>query len=336
MNSLNAHEVMVVSPETWRTHVREFVNDHAASPSVVFGETSVFSRLLPATSMAGVCRAGNGVRATGVTLKAHSAFYGLRGRRYCGPEVGSKAVRAQHCATNPNYVIRTDALEARSLISVSQVRPHRLAGIAASVHNVLSLGANGNFAPHHSIGTPKTGGDSFSANSLRFHIASSALWFARSRMPALGTGPSFLNRVQLGGWDGNDTLWRSLSDMARIALYAKRDGDVADVPQREVVACAVLPTLRAQGAATSELIIAGRNAVAVDIVSAKLCGFEWSRIPHLIHAFDDHDLRLVNFTYDDIKVVSEFTVFDRRLVQIADSDCKKAPLPAGWPSLRGA
>ncbi|MDZ7775698.1 MAG: hypothetical protein U5L09_08940 [Bacteroidales bacterium] len=36
------------------------------------------------------------------------------------------------------------------------------------------------------------------------------------------------------GWYGNDTTWRMVTDLNKIALYGKPDGTVSDKPQRNL------------------------------------------------------------------------------------------------------
>jgi hypothetical protein len=100
------------------------------------------------------------------------------------------------------------------------------------------------------------------------------------------------NSYWAGSWYGNDTISRTTIDLNRIVHFGKRDGTLADSPQRKVftIADAIIagegdgplaPTPKAAG-----LIIAGENGVAVDMILARLMGYRWDAIPTLRHAVE--------------------------------------------------
>ena len=125
--------------------------------------------------------------------------------------------------------------------------------------------------------------------------------------------------------------------MNRILLYAREDGSVARTPQRQTFS--IVDALisgegngpEAPDAIETNLVIAGPNFAAVDLVCAKIMGFDWHRIPHLLHVFDDHDLPIVDFRYEDIVVKSEIPAYgNRRLNEINQEDCFRFRPHFGW------
>ncbi|WP_431237364.1 hypothetical protein ACQ86B_21775 [Mycolicibacterium aichiense] len=78
------------------------------------------------------------------------------------------------------------------------------------------------------------------------------------------------------------------------------------------------------------MVIAGPCFAAVDLVCAKLMGFDWRRIPYLLHAFDSHALPIVDFSYDDIRVRSDIEDFDRPLADIDERACFRFRPHHGW------
>ena len=53
------------------------------------------------------------------------------------------------------------------------------------------------------------------------------------------------------------------------------------------------------------VLIAGTNPVAVDYVATELMGFDWRQIPTLREAFAINDLKLADFSPDEIEVLPE-------------------------------
>jgi hypothetical protein len=113
----------------------------------------------------------------------------------------------------------------------------------------------------------------------------------------------------MGGWHGNDTLWRTVTDIARLAYFANCNGEVLDKPRHRFLGIVdgiisgegdgpKHPTPRADG-----IIIAGTNLVAVDAVSTALMGFDPHKVRYLSALLHPHSLDL-SLDPDEITVAS--------------------------------
>jgi uncharacterized protein DUF362 len=114
-----------------------------------------------------------------------------------------------------------------------------------------------------------------------------------------------------GSWSGNDTIWRTCLDLNRILLYGREDGTVADSPQRKVIHIVdAIVAGQGDGPLKPEplplgLLIAGGNAVAVDLVCAGLLGYDPNRIPCVSNAFDQFRWPLDTFKANQITLVGD-------------------------------
>ena len=94
-----------------------------------------------------------------------------------------------------------------------------------------------------------------------------------------------------GSWEGNDTIWRMVVDINRIARFGGRDGRLTEAPRRRlyhfvdgIVAGEgdgpLRPTARRAG-----IFIHGEDAAAVDGLMALLMGFDPDGVPQLRSIF---------------------------------------------------
>ena len=65
----------------------------------------------------------------------------------------------------------------------------------------------------------------------------------------------------------------------------------------------------------SRIVLAGANPVAVDLVCARLMGFDYKRLPILSQAMAKHLLPISIFEYDEVICRSGDPQFDRPLSQ---------------------
>lgn len=264
---------------------------------------------------------------TTINLGDKSLFYGLKGRRYFGTRTEIGETNRHHHDGIQEYQFGRSVLNSDAVVNVTALQTHAMAGISAGLHSAVGISASSNWLPHHSIGTPKTGGDSFPDSAVRSRLKCSFLGLPEPTRRLL-RHVGIKSTSKLGTWWGNDTFWRTILDLNRALLYARADGSLAGDRQRATLAVVKVPA--APVLARPSLVVAGPNLCAVDLVCAKLMGFDWKRIPHLSHVFDDHDLPLVDFRYQDIVVRSEVGAFDRRLVDIDREDCARFQSPVGW------
>src|SRR5947208_7341866 len=103
-----------------------------------------------------------------------------------------------------------------------------------------------------------------------------------------------------GSWYGNDTLWRTILDLNKIARYADKSGRIHETPQRRYF-CIVdgifsgegdgplRPTTRHDG-----LLLAGANPVLIDLVVCWLIGIDPEGVRQVHWAFDVKRYHLIS------------------------------------------
>ncbi|HEY3175133.1 MAG TPA: DUF362 domain-containing protein [Candidatus Polarisedimenticolia bacterium] len=243
-----------------------------------------------------------------VDLKGGSRFAGLeesRTRRFRVTQYDPRAMRQAHNAVNHAYLFPAAILRADVVINIPKLKTHRKAGVTAAMKNLVGINGSKDWLPHHTMGPVSSGGDEYLRPSLRKEIISRlrdgiegrrgamarrALHLVERGVRATGRLMPFPDPYWEGSWHGNDTVWRMVHDLHRVLFHADATGLLREEPQRRYLALvdAVIagegegpmrPTPKGAG-----LIIAGENPAAVDIVCARVMGFDEGKIPLLRNA----------------------------------------------------
>lgn len=225
------------------------------------------------------------------------------------------------------YMISRTVLDADVVVSVPKLKTHKKVGLTVNLKNLVGINGNKNWLPHHREGVPAQGGDQFSDNRAKHRVERTTVALFKRVFPLLGPlrgsvagpiksvgkkifGDTNDATVRSGNWYGNDTTWRMVLDLNRILTYADAAGCLHDRPVRRffsivdgVVGGEGNGPLDATPRETG-VIIAGSNAVAVDLVSARLMGFDRARIPILHRSFEAHEWPLTAFSVQDVAVHS--------------------------------
>lgn len=264
-----------------------------------------------------------------VNLAGRSAFADvdhLCDRLY-GAEYDVDEVRRHHRGDVHEYLVSRTVLDADCVISLPKLKTHKKTGITVNMKNLVGMNGNKNWLPHHREGTPAQGGDQFADDAVGHRLERSVVAGFKRVFPWLGPlrpvvagpakalgkrvfGDTNAGTVRSGNWHGNDTTWRMVLDLNRILQYAGSDGRLHDRPVRRFFSVVdgivggegngpLDPTPKPSG-----VIVAGFNPVAVDLVCARLMGFDWTRMPMLHRALADHPLPLAAFSPADIVIRS--------------------------------
>jgi hypothetical protein len=202
--------------------------------------------------------------------------------------------------------------------------------------NLVGINGNKNWLPHHREGTPAQGGDQFADDGIRHRMEQKTMACFRSLFPLFGPfrrimakplkgfgkgifGDTNTNTIRSGNWYGNDTTWRMVIDLNRILMYAENNGHLRDNPARRLF-CIVDGIIGGEGNGPLDpvpkpagVVLAGNNAVAVDLVCAHLMGFDYKRLPVLYRALADHSMPLSGFEYNEITCKSNDQQFGQPL-----------------------
>lgn len=143
------------------------------------------------------------------------------------------------------YCITHELFNADVVISMPKIKTHQKAGITAALKNTVGLNGDKDFLPHHRKGGEKIGGDCYPGDHILRRNAEHLYDFANSRrgkysywfgikLAALLWKLSFPKSTdsEAAGWYGNDTTWRMVMDLNKIAVYGTKDGQIMKTKQR--------------------------------------------------------------------------------------------------------
>ena len=225
--------------------------------------------------------------------------------RYRVMNYNPKRTEAFHSAGRHEYVVNHQILEADIILSIPKLKTHEKVGISCALKGFVGTVGHKDSLPHHRYGSPDIGGDEYPADRwglLRF--ASAFHEKVQQTTPDTPVGSSlrvayrFLKRairplapVIEGAWWGNDTAWRMVLDLVRIATYCTVDGVMQDKPCRKQLAF-IDGILGGEGegpayptAVRSGVLLFGDNLPAVDTLNSLLMGFNPDQIPLVREAF---------------------------------------------------
>jgi uncharacterized protein (DUF362 family) len=273
-----------------------------------------------------------------VDIGGHSMFADIEHLCHLlyGSEYDTSEIHRHHTGGVHEYLISRTILDADCVINLPKLKTHKKTGITVCMKNLVGINGNKNWLPHHRLGTPTQGGDQFADDGVKHRIERKAMACFRNLFPLFGPlrgvmakplktlgkgifGDTNTNTIRSGNWYGNDTTWRMVLDLNRILVYVDKDGHLQDHPVRSIF-CIVDGIVGGEGNGPLDptpkpagMIVAGKNSVAVDLVCARVMGFDYMRLPVLCQALDNHFLPITAFEYDELICKSNDQQFNRPL-----------------------
>lgn len=289
-----------------------------------------------------------------------SAFSEIKNKeKYYGSDFDRKEILSHHNQDKNEYCIANTILSADVVISVPKMKTHRKAGVTLCMKNLVGINGNKNYLPHFRIGLPEDGGDEFPyltkeqkkvmytnrklkdnllAKSNKFHdnlyhLARRGYHLLIKIYPRAESG----SVIECGNWHGNETLWRMIVDLNRILIYANKNGEICDTPQRKLFMLVdgiwagegngpLEPDLKKCG-----IVACGMNPLAVDLVLTEIMGFDINKIPLFRNLLKNEDVKssIFNLGIKDINVQSNNDNYRNILnsLQIVSKQFKPAD---GW------
>lgn len=220
------------------------------------------------------------------------------------------------------YLLSREVFDADVVLNLPKLKSHRKAGITAALKNLVGINGDKDYLPHHRIGGSKQGGDCYEGKTIFKHIAEQIGDHANRRIntrayyPLVKVGNCFMRLNHIfygedeieGGWHGNDTVWRMVLDLNRLALYGRADGTISHEKQRSVysltdavIAGEGFGPLAPEPINLGAVTFASSSACA-DLVHTALMRFDWRKIPCVKHSFDQFDYILAPAGPSDVKV----------------------------------
>lgn len=219
-----------------------------------------------------------------------------------------RVMREHHANGKHEYLFPNSVLESDVIINIAKLKTHRRTAVTLALKNFMGLPALKDTLPHFMVGSPAEGGDQYIHPSWRKRVCThlhdqiqtrrwiplkcacavvkKALWNSHKIVP-------FKDDVYEAMWYGNDTVWRTLLDLNRAAIYADKQGRIRDTQQRGLF-CLIDGIIGGEkdgplspDPVQSGVLLAGSNPVAIDCVASSLMGFDIMKIPLLVNAIAD-------------------------------------------------
>lgn len=242
--------------------------------------------------------------------------------RYRVTNYDKKMMRQHHNRFKNEYLIPNTVLQADVIINLPKLKTHRKAGITCALKNFIGINGNKDWIPHHRFGSIAEGGDEYLKKNIFKRITTSLTEFEdvsqtifMQRLFRVLKIPFkylvFINddHIREGNWYGNYTLWRSILDLNRIALYADKNGRLRESAQRKIftvvdgiIAGEGEGPLAAKPKKCGTLIV-GFNNVGIDLVAATLMGFNYKNIPQIENSFRPMKYPLISAAFNNLRII---------------------------------
>jgi len=212
----------------------------------------------------------------------------------------------RHCYYIPNTILR-----AKLIVNIAKMKTHRIAGVTLSLKNCIGLVSKKMWLPHYTEGHYPDGDQYREPPSLINRIEH----FLRV-VPLLNGISLFIRFPKIddryqkvvstiydGKWIGNDTLWRTILDVAHIIQFADKNGKIQEKAQRTILS--ILDGIVAgEGDGPLEatpkhcgILMGSFDMHSLDIVATKMMGFNTEKIKYLKHALTNNIKIIQNVNY---------------------------------------
>lgn len=251
----------------------------------------------------------------------------------------SKNMANAHSQGVHKYCITKDLFDADLIITLPKIKTHQKTGLTNALKILVGINGDKDFLPHHRKGGSDENGDCYPGKNLIRKSAENLLDYSNKQRGK----KTYKNLLRLSGvvwnlsnpgnehnfaagWYGNDTTWRMVLDINKIAEYGLADGTLSNKPQRVIYSLSdgiiagqgdgpLTPTPLPLG-----VIAFSNNAAWMDIIAGKLMGMDINKIPLLINASF-----LVNDKICELEINDQCVKLDK-----IENICVNATMPQGW------
>lgn len=278
------------------------------------------------------------------------ASYQLNGNFY-GADYDVADTKRFHTNGHHTYRLCATPMGADVLINLPKMKTHKKTGVTLSLKNLVGINGYRNCLPHHTIGTPSSGGDEFPTSTVRATIQSEAIQLFKKAITASGgiggrsarfvktmgrlTFGSTPTVVRSGNWFGNDTAWRMVLDLNKVLFNFDTNGSSRQRPRRYLSIVDGIVAGEGDGPVAASrvsagLLVAGANPLAVDTVAATLMGFDHLQIPMLNRGWQIDQLKLAGFSPEQIVCSSNFKAWSGSFDSLCQTDKLAFRPHFGW------
>jgi uncharacterized protein (DUF362 family) len=215
----------------------------------------------------------------------------------------SKNLSENHKKGVHKYCIIKDVFDADIVITLPKIKTHQKTGLTNALKILVGINGDKDYLPHHRKGGTNENGDCYPGKNKLRSIAESLLDIANNQRGKrnyknLLRLAGFIWKLSIpknehnfaAGWYGNDTTWRMVLDINKIAEYGMADGTLSNTPQRVIYSlCDGIIAGQGDGPLTPEplpmgVIAFSNNSAWMDLIAGRLMGMETNKIPLLINA----------------------------------------------------
>ena len=288
-----------------------------------------------------------------VNLGSDSEFHSKENKDYYGADYDTNETKRYHNENDNIYIVSKTILDCDVFINLPKLKTHKLGGITASLKNLVGTCVIKNSIPHHTMGSPETGGDKFQQatgkNETESKLKSLALKVLKSKNPLINYpfiaikwlaglffGSPKSETIRNGSWHGNDTIWRASLDLNKILIYANSNGEMCEQPQRKYFTL-IDGIIGGDGKGPMEadpkesgILIASTNPVYADTVAAALMGYDYKKIPTISKGYEIKKYPLTSCGADDIVITSNQGSWQKKISDFRYEDTLKFNPHFGW------
>ncbi len=225
------------------------------------------------------------------------------------------------------YCITKELFDHDIVITVPKVKTHQKAGLTNALKILVGVNGDKDFLPHHRMGGTKSGGDCYPGSNIFLRLAEFSLDKSNKKQGKVAFKiwrkiSSLFRRLALpsqeqnlaAAWHGNDTTWRMVLDINKIAEYGNANGTLSNTPVRKIYSVTDgIVGGQADGPLKPEplplgIICFSNLSSITDVAMGVLIGFDFTKIPLLKTAYEnskklDYDLKIndMTATLDDLK-----------------------------------
>ena len=224
-----------------------------------------------------------------------------------------------HNSSRHSYIVSKTVLDSDVIINFAKLKSHCKAGVSLTLKNMIGMVYQKECMPHHRPGLPPKG-DSFPHYPASYYVASRKLyrslrkWCYIHRAPGFRTFKNLLRKNKIlidqhtehGNWKGNDTIWRTILDLNRIAIYSDKQGKMQDSHQRKIIAF-IDGIISQQGEGPmagnpvkTSILFGGFNPVLVDALAVKTMGLDYRLFKSLSKAHSIKKWEILNNSECDL------------------------------------
>lgn len=260
-----------------------------------------------------------------------------------------------HNLTEHKYLISNSVLKSDVIIEIPKIKTHRKAGITCCLKNSIGINGKKDFLPHHKKGSLSNGGDEYlKSNILKGLLGQiieikNKLIIRNKRLYKIYSYPLFIIRILLnyllnlqgdnrffeGSWHGNDTLWRTITDLNQILFYGGKNGTFLSDFQRKVIYFCD-GTISGEGEGPLEptpkktgILIGGFDPLLTDLAIAELFNIDYKRIPQIYNLFHLEKRKISTYMPEDLRIISNNYYWNKKKI----GELKHTftlNLPKGW------